>query len=274
VERARCHRDNPVEANFCLECGARLGTLCEACSGLVPPEAKFCPACGAAVVEPARTPYTPAYLSKRILLSQRALTQEVAYDGLLEGRRRELHAFAGRAIESSAADALDEQYELLAHHYAHSDEAAKAVEYLTLANRKAAARNAMEEALDYFYAALAALEQLPDSDENRYRRTSLVLDQMIEFHFLHRHREYWDLLLRIEPLVRVRRAVPRDLRTPRHLPRARPDPGRLRRNGRLEAAASCSRTPPSRCERFLGAPLDSACPAREFSHWKNCSSAL
>jgi RNA polymerase subunit RPABC4/transcription elongation factor Spt4 len=69
VECARCHRDNPVEANFCLECGARLGTLCEACSGLVPPEAKFCPACGAAVVEPARTPYTPAYLSKRILSS-------------------------------------------------------------------------------------------------------------------------------------------------------------------------------------------------------------
>jgi class 3 adenylate cyclase/tetratricopeptide (TPR) repeat protein len=139
---------------------------------------------------------------EKTFVFKHALTQEVAYEGLLEARRRELHACAGRAIESASADAPDEQYELLAHHYSQSDDPAKAVEYLTLANRKAAARNAMEEAVGYFYAALAAFEQLPNSYENRRRRATLVLDQMTEFHFLHRHREYWKLLLQVEPLVR------------------------------------------------------------------------
>ena len=130
-----------------------------------------------------------------------ALTQEVAYDSLLESRRREVHGRAGRAIEELYADRLDEQYELLAYHYARSDDRGKAVDYLVLANRKAAAGNAMEEAIGYFYEALSTLEALPDTRENHTRRVELVFDQTGEFHFLHRHREYYDLIVRHEPLV-------------------------------------------------------------------------
>ena len=139
---------------------------------------------------------------ERAFVFKHALTQSVAYEGLLENRRRELHAKAGRALERLAGDRLDEHYELLAYHFARSDDREKAAEYLVLANRKAAAQNAMEEAVSYFYAALAVLEELPDTRENRVRRASLLLDQTGEFHFLHRHREYYELLLRSEVLIR------------------------------------------------------------------------
>ncbi len=130
-----------------------------------------------------------------------ALTQEVAYAGLLEKQRRRLHGRAGRAIERISAERIGEQYELLAYHFSRSDEREKAAEYLVLANRKAAARNAMQEAIDYFYAALEVLESLADTAENRRRRLRLVFDQTGEFHFLHRHKEYYELILRHEALA-------------------------------------------------------------------------
>jgi class 3 adenylate cyclase/DNA-binding SARP family transcriptional activator/tetratricopeptide (TPR) repeat protein len=139
--------------------------------------------------------------TERTFVFKHALTRDVAYDGLLEDRRRSLHARAGAAVERSYAGRLHEKYELLAFHYSRSSERERAADYLELANRKAAAQHAMEEALGYFYQALAILEDLPDSEENRRRRLTLVLDQTAGFHYLHRHEEYHELLLRHEPLA-------------------------------------------------------------------------
>jgi class 3 adenylate cyclase/DNA-binding SARP family transcriptional activator/tetratricopeptide (TPR) repeat protein len=139
--------------------------------------------------------------TERTFVFKHALTRDVAYDGLLEERRRSLHGRAGAAIERSYADRLHEKVELLAFHYSRSAEREKAADYLELANRKASAQHAMEEALGYFYEALAILEELPDSEENRRRRLTLVLDQTSGFHYLHRHEEYYELLLRHEPLA-------------------------------------------------------------------------
>jgi tetratricopeptide (TPR) repeat protein len=60
----------------------------------------------------------------------------------------------------------------------------------------------MEEAISYFYDAAAALEELADTRENRVRHASLLVDQTGEFHFTHRHREYYELLIRGEALIR------------------------------------------------------------------------
>ena len=139
--------------------------------------------------------------TERTFVFKHALTRDVAYDGLLEERRRSLHARAGAAIEHSYAGRLHEKYELLAFHYSRSTERERAADYLELANRKASAQHAMEEALGYFYEALAILEDLPDSEDNRRRRLTLVLDQTGGFHYLHRHVEYYELLLRHEPLA-------------------------------------------------------------------------
>jgi len=130
-----------------------------------------------------------------------ALTQEVAYQSLLETHRRELHGRAGQALEQMYANHLDDRCELLAYHYARSENRGKAADYLILANRKAAGRNAMQEAIDYFYEALGVLESLPDDHENRCRRLRLLFDQTGEFHFLHRHKEYHELILRHQSLA-------------------------------------------------------------------------
>ena len=139
--------------------------------------------------------------TERTFVFKHALTRDVAYDGLLEERRQDLHARAGAVVERSYKGRLHEKYELLAFHYSRSAERERAADYLELANRKAAARHAMEEALGYFYEALAILEDLPDSEENKRRRLTLVLDQTGEFHWLHRHEEFHELLLRHEPLA-------------------------------------------------------------------------
>jgi predicted ATPase len=72
-----------------------------------------------------------------------ALTQEVAYSGLLQERRRELHARIVDAIETLHRERLGEQIERLAHHAVRGELREKAVHYLRQAGLKAAARSAL-----------------------------------------------------------------------------------------------------------------------------------
>jgi predicted ATPase len=71
-----------------------------------------------------------------------ALTHEVAYGGLLQERRRDLHARIVDAIETLHGDRLGEQIERLAHHALRGELREKAVHYLRQAGNKAAARSA------------------------------------------------------------------------------------------------------------------------------------
>jgi len=130
-----------------------------------------------------------------------ALTQEVAYYSLLLKRRKEIHAAVGRAIEALYPDRLEEHYELLAYHYSRSANANKAVDYLTLANQKAAKLRAMEEAKAYFDEAMAHLDTLPDSAENRQRRISLLISQGEVFLLLAKTSEYYEILTGYEPMA-------------------------------------------------------------------------
>jgi len=131
-----------------------------------------------------------------------ALTQDVAYNSLLLKRRKEIHEGIGRAMESLYPDRLEEHHELLAYHYGRSANTDKAVQYLDLANQKAAKLNAMEQAKVYFDEAMALLDTLPETEENRQRRISLLANQGIVFFLLLRHPEYYDLLTRYEPTAR------------------------------------------------------------------------
>ncbi len=130
-----------------------------------------------------------------------ALTQEVAYNSLLLKRRKEIHEKIGKAIEEIYSERLEEYYELLAYHYVRSENKEKAVEYLDLANQKATKANVAEEAKAYFEQAMALLDTLPDTQENREKRISLVVNQSVAFSFLFQVEEYYDLLTRYEPLV-------------------------------------------------------------------------
>jgi len=130
-----------------------------------------------------------------------ALTQEVAYNSLLQKRRQQIHEKIGQAIESLYAERLEEFYEALAFHYARSDNKLKAIEYLDLASQKAVELCAMEEAITYFNEAMKLLDELPDDALNQKRRIFLLVNQWAAFLLLFRQPEYYDLLTRYEPMA-------------------------------------------------------------------------
>jgi class 3 adenylate cyclase/tetratricopeptide (TPR) repeat protein len=130
-----------------------------------------------------------------------ALTQEVAYNSLLRKRRREIHEKIGSAIEGLYPERLEEYYELLAYHYGHSDNAEKALEYLDLANQKAARSSAMEEAKAHLDQVVKLLDTLPDTEANRKQRISILANQYFVFLLLLKLPEYYELLTRYEPMA-------------------------------------------------------------------------
>ncbi|HEV8716211.1 MAG TPA: adenylate/guanylate cyclase domain-containing protein, partial [Candidatus Binatia bacterium] len=96
-------------------------------------------------------------------LFKHALTQEVAYGTVLQERRKALHEQTARAIEALYRATLEDHYSALAHHYSRSENAAKAVEYLSLAGQQAARQSAHADAVHHLTAALAWLGSLPDT---------------------------------------------------------------------------------------------------------------
>ena len=80
----RCQHENPPQAKFCLECGARVALTCTKCRSELPASAKFCLECGAPVASQATaeprftTPdsYPPKHLAEKILISKNALEGE------------------------------------------------------------------------------------------------------------------------------------------------------------------------------------------------------
>ena len=64
--------------------------------------------------------YEKQLLPELEYIFKHVLTQEVAYQSLLLKKRKKLHERIGQAIEQIYADRLEEYYEILAHHYAHS----------------------------------------------------------------------------------------------------------------------------------------------------------
>jgi class 3 adenylate cyclase/tetratricopeptide (TPR) repeat protein len=98
-----------------------------------------------------------------------ALTREVAYNSVLQERRRLLHERVGAAIESLYANSLDDHLSELAHHYARSADRAKAIEFLHRAGDQAVERGSYAEGESYFAAALEMLAAVPGSPERDAR---------------------------------------------------------------------------------------------------------
>jgi tetratricopeptide (TPR) repeat protein len=93
-----------------------------------------------------------------------ALTHEVAYGGVLQERRKALHARIVTSIERLCADRLVEQVERLAYHTIHAGLAEKAVRYLREAGVKALERSAYPQAVEFLQQAVKQFETLPETD--------------------------------------------------------------------------------------------------------------
>lgn len=103
-----------------------------------------------------------------------ALTQEVAYDGLLKSERQRLHERAAHAMEAVLAGRIPEFVETLAYHFQRAGAVEKAVHYLGEAGRKCVARYALAEAAIHFREAYALI-----SEKERTPQQSAVLARLL-----------------------------------------------------------------------------------------------
>ncbi len=87
-------------------------------------------------------------------LFKHVITQEVAYETMLYSQRQQLHATIGVALEDRYGNNDNEVIDLLAYHYARSNDKHKALRYLQRAGQKALSGYANEAAISYFNDAL------------------------------------------------------------------------------------------------------------------------
>ncbi|EFK06341.1 adenylate and Guanylate cyclase catalytic domain protein [delta proteobacterium NaphS2] len=103
-----------------------------------------------------------------------ALTQEVAYNSLLLKRRKEIHEKIGQAIEGLYAERLEEFYEMLAFHYAKSENLSKACRYLKLSGDKARGNFSTSEAVRFYKEALDLLGDQPENQNTGQVRLEIL----------------------------------------------------------------------------------------------------
>ncbi len=94
-----------------------------------------------------------------------ALTQDVAYQSVLVERRRQIHERAAGAIEQIFSGKIEDHLGELAHHYSHSGNPAKAIEYCHRAGQQAFMLSAYEDAIRYTRDGLRLVAALPESRE-------------------------------------------------------------------------------------------------------------
>jgi class 3 adenylate cyclase/tetratricopeptide (TPR) repeat protein len=101
-----------------------------------------------------------------------AMIRDAAYDALLRGQRRELHARAAEAFEASAS-ASPPQPEIAAHHWDNAGQPGRAAKSWQEAGLAATARGAFQEAEANYQRGLESIDQLPASAERDVEELSL-----------------------------------------------------------------------------------------------------
>ena len=103
-----------------------------------------------------------------------ALTQEVAYEGLLKKERQSLHARVGEAMEEVLGERRGEYAETLAYHFQRGGVTDKAALYLVEAGKKAFDRYATADADRSFREAFELLDGDRTEDRNRLQAEALI----------------------------------------------------------------------------------------------------
>jgi tetratricopeptide (TPR) repeat protein len=119
--------------------------------------------------------YETQLFPDQVYTFKHALTHEVAYNSLLQERRRVLHAQIVEALKALAGDRVADQVEYLAHHALRGQVWDEALACCRQAGQKALARSAHHEAVEYFEQALSALPHLPETHDTREQGIDLRL---------------------------------------------------------------------------------------------------
>jgi serine/threonine protein kinase/tetratricopeptide (TPR) repeat protein len=103
-----------------------------------------------------------------------ALLQEVAWQSLPRGRRREFHRHIAQVLEARFPDVVDTRPEVLAHHYTEAGALELALRYRTRAVEHALRRSASLEAIVHLKQALTLLRGLPDASRRSGEELQLL----------------------------------------------------------------------------------------------------
>ena len=103
-----------------------------------------------------------------------ALTQEVAYNSLLQKKRKEIHRKIGEAMEGLFADRLEAVFEILAFHYAKSGELSKAYQYLKRSGQKATNKFSNWEAFQFYKTACEILDKMQESLDTKKKKLEIL----------------------------------------------------------------------------------------------------
>jgi class 3 adenylate cyclase len=106
-----------------------------------------------------------------------ALTQEVAYDSLLEHQRASMHLLVGRAIEARYAGRLETHVERLAHHFGRAEAWAEAVSYGLLSADRTMDLNQNADALSTLERVESWLVRLPEDTSRRDLEADVLFRQ-------------------------------------------------------------------------------------------------
>jgi class 3 adenylate cyclase/tetratricopeptide (TPR) repeat protein len=123
--------------------------------------------------------YETSLFPERLYTFKHALTHEVAYGGLLQKRRRVLHAQIVEALEALTADRPEEHIERLAYHALRGEVWEKALRYFRQAGARASRHSAHREAVAYCEQALGALRHLPERRD--------TMEQAVDLRLILRH---------------------------------------------------------------------------------------
>ncbi|HEY2995878.1 MAG TPA: AAA family ATPase [Methylomirabilota bacterium] len=126
--------------------------------------------------------------------------RDVAYDAAAPPRRLALHGAVGRALETLAADRLDDVCDQLARHFSLADEPGRALRFLLLVADKAARSYALDEAVRTLREAHGLVERLT-GDEGDRRRVDVAFRLVHVLSLLGRVPDALDLLRKEETRI-------------------------------------------------------------------------
>ncbi len=106
-----------------------------------------------------------------------ALTQEVAYDSLLEHQRASMHLAVGRAIEARYAGRLESHVDRLAHHFGRAESWAEAVHYGLQSADRTMDLNQNADALNTLERVERWLARLPEDSSRRDLESDVLFRQ-------------------------------------------------------------------------------------------------
>jgi predicted ATPase len=119
--------------------------------------------------------YQRGVLPQATYTFKHALIQDAAYESLLKSTRQHYHQRIAQVLEEQFPETVENQPELLAHHYTEAGLNAQAVSYWYKAGQRASERSAHVEAIAHLRQGVASLESLPETSQRLQHEVNMYI---------------------------------------------------------------------------------------------------